>query len=192
MNKRCLSHRSVLFIKWLLEEPTISERVMENHKDKEKYKIITVNPEGTIVLGKTSFKWLNQLLACQDKIPFESFALRVWNALVDLSNGENKIAVDKGLSREIITKGVRELNYDWVVERLFDAARYVCQNSTLSAIPGTSAENPGYEAAMNKGVDTININVNGITKVLRFKDSVGDPFIDLEVGITDAKFRHGH
>ena len=189
MTKRCISPRSVSLIKWLLEENTISERVMENTKDKAKYKIISISPEGTIILGKTSFRWLNQLLACQDKIPFESFALKVWSALVDLSDGLNKEAVLKGLSQEIVLRGVRELKYDWVVERLFDAARYICQKSSLASGTLVSADDSAKREADD--VRNITINIGGIRKTLHFKDCIGDPLIDVDLGITDVNFRHG-
>ena len=186
---------SVSLIKVLLAEPKIAEKVMENHADKDKYKICTVREDGLIILGKTSFRWWNQLIGCQDKIPFEAFALRVWDALVDLSSGLNNTAITEGLSKEIAKKAQREAEYDWVVNRLFDVARHVCQNGLLAGEPNISAENHGNGATRKVvGVPSsqgIVININGTTKkVIPFVDSIGDPLIDLEFGITNVHCRN--
>lgn len=193
--KKLLSEVSVSLIKVLLAEPKIAEKVMENHADKDKYKICTVREDGLIILGKTSFRWWNQLIGCQDKIPFEAFALRVWDALVDLSSGLNNTAITEGLSKEIAKKAQREAEYDWVVNRLFDVARHVCQNGLLAGEPNISAENHGNGATREVvGIPSsqgIVININGTTKkVIPFVDSIGDPLIDLEFGITNVHCRN--
>lgn len=189
--KRTISAASVSLMQVLLSEPKISEKVMENTKDKEKYKICTVQGDGTIVLGKTSCRWWNQLIGCQDKIPFESFALRVWDALVDLSSGMNNTAITEGLSREIAKKAQREYEYDWVVNRLFDVARHVCQSGTLAeaeTAPAGNEDNPPVQRQRRNPEETgIVININGVKKkIIPFTDSIGDPFIDVEFGITNV------
>lgn len=178
--KRLVSEKSIGLIKVLLMEPHIAEKVMENSTDKTKYKICTVQENGIIILGKTNCRWWNQLLSCQDKIPFESFALRVWDALVDLSSGLNNKAIMEGLSREIVMQAVRELDYDGIVNRLFDVARHVCQNSTISTIV-SSAGDPGKSgpSEVRNGINGITIRIDGEEKVIPFKDCVGDPFIDV-------------
>lgn len=183
--KRLVSERSVMLIKVLLTDPHIAEKVMENTTDKEKYKICTVREDGTIILGKTSIRWWNQLLSCQDKIPFESFALRVWDALVDLSSGLNNKAIMEGLSREIVMQSVRKLDYDYIVDRLFDVARHVCQNGTL-AVTASSADGRGKSGlsetvtVQKPNVEGIVIKIDGVQeRVIPFKDSIGDPFIDV-------------
>ena len=76
-----------------------------------------VNDEdGVIILGVTRFRWWNQLIGCQVKLPFESWALAVWDALVNMSKGGNKDALEHGLSVEIAKKAQREEEYNWVVE----------------------------------------------------------------------------
>lgn len=183
--KRLVSERSVMLIKVLLTDPHIAEKVMENATDKEKYKICTVREDGTIILGKTPIRWWNQLLSCQDKIPFESFALRVWDALVDLSSGLNNKAIMEGLSREIVMQAVRNLDYDYIVDRLFDVARHVCQNGSL-AVSTLSADSRGKSGpseavhVCREKVDGITIKIDGMQeRVIPFTDSIGDPFIDV-------------
>ena len=197
--KHLVSPTSVLLIKVMLSDPKISEKVMENIDDKDKYKIITIQENGNIVLGKTSIRWWNQLIHCQDTIPFESFALRTWDALVDLSNGMNNRAILEGLSKEIAIKAQRESEYDWVVNRLFDVARHVSQEcqlyQTVASPEGDLGKSGPREVIVNRvqAPDTIVLNINGVPKkTLHFKDSIGDPFIDLELGVTDIRVRNGY
>lgn len=186
---------SKLLIEIILTDSKIAEKVFENTHDKEKYKICTVNGDGTIVLGKTSCKWWNKLINCQDKLTFESFALKVWDALVDSSSGMNNIAILKGLSQEIIMKSVRTREYDWVVHRLYDCWTHVAQKSAGyedSVSPeGDSAKNQDRkiisipESATQRNIV---INVNGSKKIIPFVDSIGDPLnLGLEFGITGIK-----
>lgn len=195
--KHLVSPESVLLIKVMLSDPKISEKVMENVNDKDKYKIITVLENGNIVLGKTSCRWWNQLIHCQDTIPFEAFALRTWDALVDLSSGINNRAILDGLSKEIAIKAQRESEYDYVVNRLFDVARHVSQNCKLYQTAASPEGDPGKsgprEVLVHQAApENIVINVNGVQrKTLHFKDSIGDPFIDIELGIKDVKVRNG-
>ena len=115
MAKGVLSERSRNLIKVLLSDEKIRQKVYEDTKEFEKYKICTICNDGTIVLGKTRWRFWNRLLNCQDELPFESFALRVWDALVDLSSGFNNTAILEGLSREIVLSSVREREYDYVL-----------------------------------------------------------------------------
>ena len=91
--EKLVTTTSKLLMKVLLEDFKISTIVLDNETDAEKYKICTILDNGTIVLGKTSVSWWNQLINCQDKIPFDSFALKIWSALSDMSEGKNKEAI---------------------------------------------------------------------------------------------------
>ena len=113
----------------LIADPKISVKLLENTGDKEKYKICTIENCGAVTFGKTPFRWWNQLLNCQDVLQFESVALKIWDVLVDCSSGLNNQAILKGLSQEIVMNSVREKNYNWVIDRLFDCWRHVAQLS---------------------------------------------------------------
>lgn len=102
-----ISNQSKMMIQMMLTDSKISEKVFENTKDKEKYKICTIEDSGAVILGKTSWRLWNRLLNCQDILPFESFALKVWDALVDCSSGTNNKAILEGLSREVVMNSVR-------------------------------------------------------------------------------------
>ena len=177
----------------MLTDPAIAAKVFENANDKEKYKICTICDTGTVVMGKTSFTWWNKLLNCQDKLPFESLALKIWDALVDLSSGMNNVAIQKGLSQEIIQGSIRRKEYDDVIHRLYDCFSHVAQKSTGYQTPKTETESPeGSQRTVIVEKPTepqqIVINVQGKPHYIPFKDSIGDPFnIALEVGITGVK-----
>ena len=187
-----LSERSRQLIQVMLTDSKVAEKVFENANDKEKYKICTIKDNGTIILGKTSCRWWNQLLNCQDKFPFESFALKVWDSLADASEGINKEAVIEGLSREVVMKSIRVREYDKVVNRLFDVWRHVAQNSEgyqKSNSPegdmASSQDGKKIIISRNDGPRNIVINVNGDKKVIPIVDSIGDDLnLGLEFGIT--------
>ncbi len=191
-----LSKRSITAIKWLLTDNKISSRVFEDADNKEKYKICTVRNDGKIILGKTPYYWWNQLIKCQDTITFQDFAFRCWDALVDMA-GPNSTVVYEGLRNEIAEKAIRKDQYDWVVDRLFDVARHVCTEGSLSTVTDLRGDlretkepnvNKAYSGNTNK---VININVNGERKSIPITDSVGDPLIDIIVGPIGFKVRNG-
>lgn len=180
---------SKLLMQVLMTDPKISEKILNNTNDVDKYKICTIRDDGTIVLGKTSVCWWNQLLNCQDKIPFDSFALKVWDALVDMSSGLNNKAILNGLSVEIVKKSVRKQEYDNVVHRLYDCWTHVAQKSagfqqalSPEGGPGSAQDCPGGTFASERPREIV-ININGTKKTIPFIDSNGDPLnIGLDYG----------
>ena len=185
-----IGYASKLLIQVLLTDSKISEKVLENSTDADKYKSCMIRDNGTIVLGKTSVHWWNQLLSCQDKIPFDSFALKVWSALVDMSSGLNNRAILDGLSIEVVKKSVREKKYDDVVKRLYDCWTHVAQNSAGYQSPVFPAGNRGSAqdqvivTSKNNASRNIVIKVGGIEKTIPFVDSIGDPLrVGLDVGV---------
>lgn len=185
-----VSQRSKLLIRVLLTDSKIAERVYEDAKNKEKYKICTIRDNGSIVMGKTKYPWWNQFLNCQDVLPFESFALKVWDALVDMSNGINNTAIMKGLSQEIIMNSVRDNKYDWVIERLYDCWKHVAQNSDGFANPvvpaGAQVTGQDRNVVVNQHSEPgkIVINIGNKSRVIPIIDSVGDTYdVGLEIGI---------
>lgn len=172
-----------------MTDSKVSVKILDNANDAEKYKICTIQDNGTIVLGKTSVRWWNQLLGCQDKIPFDSFALKVWDALVDLSSGLNNKAILNGLSIEVVKKSVRTKDHDYVVRRLYDCWAHVAQKSegyqkalSPEGGQGSAQDCPGGTFASDKPREIV-ININGTKKTIPFIDSNGDPLnIGLDYG----------
>ena len=187
MEKRILTRSSILQMRYLLEEEKISNKVYNNLKDKDKYTLCTICADGTIILGKTKYHFINQLLSCQDKIPFESFALRVWDALVELSAGENTIALKENLSIEIAKKAIVEGDYNGLVKKLVLCYEHVCNKKPISN--ETSADAGGEASTIDEGIITI---VNGNRRrTIKVKDSIGDSLFDLQYGLESVRFRDG-
>ena len=189
MEKRILTRQSIFLIRYLLEEKQIACKVYDNEKDKDKYQLFTVCNDGTIILGKTKYVFVNKLLSCQDKIPFESFALRVWDALVAMSTGENSIALKEDISREIAEKAIREGDYNGLVYKLVLCYEHVCNNKSGL---GDSSEGEISGALNTKERDRIITVVNGNRhKNLLITDSIGDPLVQLDYDLTRMTFRNG-
>ena len=187
MNK--LTEQSKLLIRTLLTDSKIAEKVFENSTDKSKYKICSIRDDGAVIMGKTSVRWWNQLINAQDVIPFESFALKVWDTLVDLSSGVNNTAILKGLSQDIVMNAVRDKRYDWVVNRLFDCWKHVAQNSegyqNPEAPEGARRNGQGRKVDYSSSEPReIIINIDGHRKAIPLVDSNGDSMrLRAEVGI---------
>ena len=174
----------------LLLDSKISEKLFENSADKSKYKICSVRDDGAVVMGKTRYRFWNQLINAQDVFPFESFALKVWDALVDSSSGVNNKAIINGLSHEIVMKAIRDKNYDWVVNRLFDCWKHVAQKSDGYQKPedpeGSRRNGQGRVVISNNEPQEIVLNINGRRKYIPLVDAKGEPMhITAEVGIVD-------
>lgn len=186
-----LSPKSRGIISLLLLEPQIKATVFEKLDHVDKYKMYTIEDNGDIVLGETRYAFWNRLIGCQRTIPFECFALKVWEALVNLSVGLNQKAIMEGLSQEIVMHAVKEKNFDWVVERLDNIARMVAQKSAIADGAGVSPEgDAGAEPELStysRTPKSIIINVNGRKQVCQFKDSLGDPMFNVELGIVGVK-----
>lgn len=191
---KLISDKSKLLIRVLLTDSKISETIFENVKDRGKYKICTICDNGSIIMGKTRFAWWNQLLNCQDVIPFESFALKIWDALVDLSSGINNTAILNGLSHEIVMKSVRDNKYDWVIERLYDCWAHVAQESEGYRKPevfeDTRRNGQGREKIVIRDNEPMQIvlNIDGHRRVIPIVDSRGDSMrLGVEVGVTGIR-----
>lgn len=140
-----LTPKSKGLISVLLLDKEIKANVFEKVDHIDKYKMYTIMDNGDVVLGETKYAFWNKLIGCQRTIPFESFALKVWDALVHLSEGLNQKAIMEGLSREIVMKAVKDKDFNWVVERLDNVARMVAQKSSI-------ADGAGVSTAGGRGV----------------------------------------
>lgn len=187
-----MSEKSKRLVGMLLLDKQIKATVFEKLDHIDKYKMYTIMDNGDVVLGETKVQWWNKLIGCQRTISFVDFALKVWEALVNLSYGMNQTAIIEGLSREIVMKAVKEKSYNWVIERLYDVASKVAQKSEITDGVGADPEGSRVQGPrLNAGgsyPENLVININGSKKkVLSFKDCVGDPIIEVEYGIVGAR-----
>lgn len=189
-NKGSLSSKSCKLILALLDEPKIYDRVTAPIKERERYKKVQIVPEnGMIQLGKYSWtssigSFWNNLIKCKKDISFEEFALRVWDALVDMTAGTNAgEPVLEGLGRETLMMGIRDKRWDWLVDRFFDICRHLTDDGYWRT-RGTSKPNIGSQSSHcqkpsdNGVVITVAEHPRTSFKVV---DAVGDVFEILNV-----------
>ena len=190
--KKLLSEISIAYMNVLMKDKEIAQKIQAKGKEGKSYAICTIRDDGTVVLGETNCKFWNQLVGCQVKLPFESWALAVWDALVNLSKGLNKEALERGLSVEIATKAQREEEYNWVVRRLHECFLHTCNNKSGGAPSEGGRDDEGSsmtgQRIVNVGGEpvTININANGLSRTFRFPDATGKAFLNFKLGVVDV------
>ena len=170
---------------------TINKKVELAPGDGKLYSKYDIEENGTVILGETRFRFWNQLLGCQRKLSFESWALAVWDALVDLSVGGNATALEEGLSSEIAKKAQRAEDYEWVVKRLYDCYEHFCNNKGDGVPSAGGRDVQGSDASLRRVVVngepiTININAHDFERKIRIPDATGRAFLRFNLGITDV------
>lgn len=165
-----LSSKSVKLIELLLSDPTIRKELIDD-KNGELFKTVTIQEDGSIVLGKTRCLWWNRLLGDEKILSFTDFAFRTVAALSGQKCNVNDIIL-KGLSEEVIRNAIQDDQFDVVVDRLFDAARYGVQGNLNST---------GF--AVSDHIDKhIDIRCEDGVRTVRLPGS-GDPLCLIKVGI---------
>jgi hypothetical protein len=188
--KKTLSEEHILMMCILMKNETINKKVELAPGEGKSYARFDISPSGVITLGETKFRFWNQLIGCQRKLSFESWALAVWDALIDLSTGGNATALEEGLSVEIAKKAQREENYEWVVDRLMDCYKHVCNGANAPSAGGQDKNGSSVahrEVYVNGEPITININARNFERRIRIPDSTGKHFLNFGLGIVDLK-----
>ena len=178
-----LTDRSQKLIEFLLMEPKIAEAVFTDIGNREAYKILDINEDGTFTLGKRSVRWWNRLFGLEKTISFKDFAFNVLRALVGMANNLNRNDILKGLSQELIAKAVLEKKYDFVVDRLFDVARFAVEDGILNTV-ATPANGKAMPERDRWETQKVGVNValenRGLIPVY---DSVGNVLLHLRVKV---------
>lgn len=167
---------------------TIEKKVELVPNEGKSYSRYDILDNGTVILGETKTRWWNQLIGCQFKLSFESWALAVWDALVDLSVGGNAKAIEEGLSTEIAKKAQRSEDYEWVIKRLYDCYEHVCNNKGDGVSSAEGRNDKGSDANLrnvyvNGEPITININAHDFKRKFRIPDATGRAFLNFDLGI---------
>lgn len=190
MSTKSLTPNSISLMHYLMQNETVANKVKAAGKEGKQYAIYTIDSSGKVILGETKNRFWNQLIGCKFTLTFESFATCVWDALVDLATGGNQEALLKGLSKEVLEKAQREKEYDWVIERLVDCFRHVCNNkgieSRLEGRPGKSGQKIDSTTTVCNTNETpveINVNVGSNRRTFRFPDATGRADLVLEMGV---------
>jgi|WetSurMetagenome_2_1015567.scaffolds.fasta_scaffold169543_2 hypothetical protein len=108
-----------------MDETLVSSLVKRDHAGKldEIAKNIRIGDDGMIEISFGNWHWLSKLLNDIKRISFSDFAFSVALNISGQSNNKNEIMFN-GLSKEIIGGAILKQNYSYVVDCLFDAARY--------------------------------------------------------------------
>ena len=178
--KRTIGH----LINLLLEEPQIRAKVTENFAEQKRdhRNVLVIVDSAKIRFGKYSWSgfggFWNNLIKCYEEISFIDFFIKVWDALVLMTAGtDSNEAVIEGLSREILLRGIKNKEYDWIADRLFDVCRHLTKSGYWNP-DGTKARRGDVRG---RNADGVEIQVDGrrvITPAttVRVVDSVGDVF----------------
>lgn len=178
--KRTIGH----LINLLLEEPQIRAKVTENFAEQKRdhCNVLVIVDSAKIRFGKYSWSgfggFWNNLIKCYEEISFIDFFIKVWDALVLMTAGtDSNEAVIEGLSREILLRGIKNKEYDWIADRLFDVCRHLTKFGYWNP-DGTKAR---LKDVRGRNADEVEIQVDGrrvITPAttVRVVDSVGDVF----------------
>ena len=188
--KKALSDGALHLMHYLMSNETINKKVELAPGEGKSYARFDIQETGTVLLGETRFRFWNQLIGCQHKLTFESWALAVWDALIDLSTGGNATALEQGLSTEIAKKAQREEDYEWVIKRLYDCYEHVCNGNNAPSAGGQDKHGSSVvtrEVVVDGEPITININANGLNKRVIIPDSTGRHFLNFGLGIVDVK-----
>jgi hypothetical protein len=155
--ERNLTDRSQKLIGILLTDPKIAEKVFMDVEHREAYKILDINQDGTLTLGKRSVRWWNKIFNLEKTISFRDFAFSTFSALVGMANNLDKNKILQGLSRELIAKSVLDKNFDFVVDRLFDSARYAVKSGVLNTVatPANGEATPESDQVIDQNVRVI-------------------------------------
>lgn len=117
-----LTHADALIIQYLLEDPTI-KGILVDENNKEVYSRIDIEEDGSIILGKTSFKWWNRFLGDEKTISFNEFAIKAANAISGQKNNTNE-KVFAGLLEVIGSRGIKNEDYSYVIDQLLIATKF--------------------------------------------------------------------
>lgn len=187
--KRSLGH----LINLLLEEPKIRAKVMEGFSDKKKdhCNVLVIVDVAKIRFGKYGWSGLggfwNNLIKCYEEISFIDFFMKVWDALVDMTVGtDSNEAVIEGLSREILLRGIKKKEYDWICDRFFDVCRHLTKSGYWNP-EGTKAKLNSRGRATGGEVEIEVEPHRGPVTSYRVVDSIGDVF-----EILNVRWKGGH
>ena len=188
MSKPSITRSEVKLMDYLMEDKTIYDKIVAAGEEGKSYAIYSIRSDGKVVLGETKYRFWNQLIGCKTTLTFEAWCSAVWDALLDLSDGANQKALLHGLSKEILEEGQRNKKYGYVIERLFDCYKHVCNRREGAVDPEGSRVKSGLSGkSMMVGGDdgvVVNVNVNNktipltATKLFRGEH---DEVIDVEV-----------
>lgn len=174
---KTISDQSKILIQYLFEDDDV-KRCLARSVDGENYKKVTVNPDGSITFGRTKVSWWNHLTADEKTVGLGEWALKVVGVLSGKKANCQEIIL-KGLGQEVITNLIKNEDYDAVIDRLFDAARYGVQGPLHTKGFNISDDIRGH----------IKIMANGKDRKVAVLPGSGDVIAEVKLGITDVDWK---
>lgn len=178
-----LTEQSVLFLRIMMSEPEFTKELLDG-KDFSCFSRIDIDPEtGSIVLGKTRFKWWNDFTGDKKEISLETFAFKAVAFLGAKGAQEghgDKIA--KGLLEDIADTLHRSGRSNDIIDRLF-LIGYMCVKTTWSCC------SLGIQGMQNNESQERNVNINVAGRTYRknfVAKGLSDIQVELEIGPTGA------
>jgi hypothetical protein len=191
MEKRVISDQAMCDMHKLMADKTVEKKVELAAGDGKTYSRYDIKNDGSVILGETRFRFWNRLLNCERILSFESWALAVWDALVDLSVDGNATALEEGLSVEIAKEAQRGGNYEGVVERLMDCYMHVCNNKGGAVSAGTRDKNgsstTGHAVVNGDNRLVVNVNAGDVNRKLFIPDATGRAGLNIKIGVTGVE-----
>lgn len=191
MGTGTLSKKSCDLIRALFNEDKIWKKITENLNGNGQYTHVDINPKnGNMVFGKYSWSGIsgfwNRLIKCSDKISFSDFAIKTWDALVDMTVGTAAHqAVLEGLSREVLMTAIRDKDYDWIVDRFFDIDRHLVDAGYWKT-QGKAVEERYANRPEQPDSVVVTVGERRPTVAMKVVDAVGEVFEVLNVRWTGS------
>lgn len=185
MTSNCITENSKLHIQEMLLTPQISETVYSDVKKGKTYKLTRIRNDGSIYLGETSYEWWNNLFNLSKEISFETFCMRVYEAVAQMAGAEGsdtQKTIMRGLNKDILTALIATKDVNIVVDRLFDTLRFAIESSPMAS-KGTPLRRESAEDILSK------LKFTGGAD-LPVYDSRGDILVTLYMEPTGYKVRH--
>lgn len=185
VTSNCITENSKLHIQEMLLTPQISETVYSDVKKGKTYKLTRIRNDGSIYLGETSYEWWNNLFNLSKEISFETFCMRVYEAIAQMAGAEGsdtQKTIMRGLNKDILTALIATKDVNIVVDRLFDTLRFAIESSPMAS-KGTPLRRESAEDILNK------LKFTGGAD-LPLYDSRGDILVTLYMEPTGYKVRH--
>lgn len=185
MTSNCITENSKLHIQEMLLTPQISETVYSDVKKGKTYKLTRIRNDGSIYLGETSYEWWNNMFNLSKEISFETFCMRVYEAIAQMAGAEGsdtQKTIMRGLNKDILTALIATKDVNIVVDRLFDTLRFAIESSPMAS-KGTPLRRESAEDILNK------LKFTGGAD-LPVYDSRGDILVTLYMEPTGYKVRH--
>ena len=191
MGTGTLSKKSCDLIRALFNEEKIWKKITENLNGNGSYIHVDINPKnGNMMFGKYGWSGLsgfwNRLIKCSDKISFSDFAIKTWDALVDMTVGTAAHqAVLEGLSREVLMTAIRDKDYDWIVDRFFDIDRHLVDAGYWKT-QGKAVEERYTRRQEQPDSVVVTVGERRPTVAMKVVDAVGEVFEVLNVRWTGS------